>query len=124
VIGEMTEHAVHWRDVPYGKTEIYKRISTYRRVWHLWAGWRLIRDEPDRPKRGTFVEELPDLLGSARTVQEWALAWHPKHGDCRPLLEADAFLVPDTAPPYVHSWGEKPFQWFAEALKGYQPRRR
>lgn len=124
LVGEMTEQAVEWRNVPYGKSEIHKRIAEYRRVWHLWAGWRLIRDEPDRPKRTEFAAEFTDLLGSARAVQEWACRWLPKHGEQRPLLENDAYFIPDSVPPYVHRWSDKPAPWIADALKKYEPRQR
>ena len=128
IVEKMHQQSDHWRRVPKGKTEIYARIVAYRRVWHLWAAWRLIRDEPDRPKVAAFSDELPDLLAMGRTVQDWARVWRPKRVDrltalASALLDTDAYLVP----PGVQlqpRWGEHPLPWVVEAMKKYKPRNR
>jgi hypothetical protein len=111
--------------LPTGKTEIRRRIEEFRQVWHLWAAWRLLREFPTRDHRELTrtSEGLSDLLGAARSIQVWADGWLPKRGEKKPLLDADAWRVPDSIVPRKPPWSYEP-DWLVAVLRNYQPRSR
>jgi len=122
--------------LPAGKSEIHERIEEFRPVWHLWATFRLLREFPFPGRAHSELlstpEGLSDFFGAAAGVQAWAVQWRPRRGEPRPLLEADAYLIPPSVLPQFPGgrvavrrppWTHAP-DWLKQTLSDYKARAR
>jgi hypothetical protein len=113
-----------WEYLPSDRSEIFRRIDGnkmprqrykgYRPVWHLWAASLMMRDPFDSDALPR--SELPELLGTARTIQIWAQGFRAKRSPDKPLIPRNAYLVPDSVPLWPID-PTKPFAWMHEEAK-------